>query len=222
MVDPAKMAGRESVATIGARRSRLLRQRIADELSTARLSAGLSVREVARAVGVSAGRIERAERGDPSALTIDLSGRIAPVLGLLLAASLHSNGDPVRDRAHLELLARFRARLHQSLAWRTEVPMPIPGDLRSGDGQVEGAFGMILVEAETRVTDIQAVERKATLKRRDLGADRLIILIADTATNRRVLSLHPELRERFPIGTRTCLAALGRAEDPGGDCLVIL
>jgi hypothetical protein len=60
------------------------------------------------------------------------------------------------------------------------------------------------------------------LKKRDLGADRLILLVADTPNNRRVLELHPELHEPFPVGTRKCLAALGRGEDPGGDCLVFL
>jgi transcriptional regulator with XRE-family HTH domain len=82
------MAGRESVATLGAKRSRLLRNRLADELATARLAGGLSVRDVARRVGVSPGRIERAERADPSALTVDLAARIAPVVGLQLAATL--------------------------------------------------------------------------------------------------------------------------------------
>jgi hypothetical protein len=50
----------------------------------------------------------------------------------------------------------------------------------------------------------------------------LILLVADTAHNRHVLRLHPELRERFPVCTRKCLAALARGEDPGGDCLVLL
>jgi hypothetical protein len=171
---------------------------------------------------VSPARIERAERGDPSALTIDLVARIAPVLGLLLAASLHPNGDPVRDRAHLALLLRFHERLDRSLSWRTEVPMPIPGDLRAGDGLIEAVFGTILVEAETRLTDIQAVERKSVLKQRDLGADRLILLVADTPNNRKVIELHPELRQRFPVGTRRCFAALGRGDDPGGNCMVVL
>ena len=100
--------------------------------------------------------------------------------------------------------------------------MPIAGDLRAGDGHIEGAFGSVLVEAETRVTDIQAVHRKARLKQRDLAADRLILLIADTVHNRRVVAAHAELREHLPIGTRRCLAALSRGMDPGGDCLVIL
>jgi hypothetical protein len=147
---------------------------------------------------------------------------MAPAVGLLLAASLHPNGDPVRDRAHLALLGRFRARLHPSLMWRTEIPMPIAGDLRAGDGHVEGGFGAALVEAETKLTDIQAIERKARLKKRDLGADRLILLVADTPGNRRAIALHGDIEQRFPIGTRRCLAALSRGADPGGDCLVIL
>ena len=217
-----RMPGSDSVATVGARRSALLRQRIASDLVTARMNGGLSLRAVAGKIGISIDRLKRAERGDPNVLTIDLAARIAPVVGLQLAASLHPNGDPVRDRAQLALLERFRPRLHPSLSWRTEVPVPIAGDLRSGDGMIEGAFGNVLVEAETRLTDLQAVERKAFLKKRDLGADRVIVLIADTPNNRKVLDLHPELRERFPIGTRKCLAALGRGEDPGGDCLVVL
>jgi transcriptional regulator with XRE-family HTH domain len=216
------MSGSERSATIGQRRSRLLRLRLGDELSNARRSAGLSVREVARTVGISASRLERAERGDPGSLTIDLAARVAPAVGLQLAASLHPNGDSVRDRAQLALLARFRKRLHPSLAWRTEVPMPIPGDLRAADAVAGGEFGTILVEAETRLMDIQAVERKARLKQRDLGADRLILLVADTPHNRRVIALHPELREHLPIGARRCLAALGRAADPGADALVFL
>jgi len=99
--------------------------------------------------------------------------------------------------------------------------MPIAGDLRAGDATVEGRFGTILVEAETRLTDIQAVTRKAALKRRDLGANRLILLISDTPNNRRALELHPEVREHLPISTRKCLAALARGDDPGGDCLVV-
>jgi hypothetical protein len=100
--------------------------------------------------------------------------------------------------------------------------MPIAGDLRSADGLIEGSFGTAVVEAETRLTDFQAVERKSALKARDLGADRVILLVADTPNNRRALQLHPEIRERFPVGTRRCLAALSRGGDPGGDSLVVL
>jgi len=100
--------------------------------------------------------------------------------------------------------------------------MPIPGDLRAADGAIELPHVLILVEAETRLTDLQAVERKTMLKARDLPADRVILLISDTANNRRVLQLHPELRERFPTSQRACLAALGRARAPGENAIVVL
>jgi transcriptional regulator with XRE-family HTH domain len=216
------MPVRESAAARGARRGRLLRLRLGEGLADARKAAGLSLREVARLVGVGHEVIARLERGDARSLTIDLVARTAAVLGHELASSLYPNGDPVRDRGHLALLDRFRARLPPTTSWRAEVPMPITGDLRSGDAVISLASGDLLVEAETRIDDIQAVERKAAAKARDLGATRTILVLADTRHHRRMLRDHRELLERFPVGTRACITALGRGEDPGGDCLVIL
>jgi transcriptional regulator with XRE-family HTH domain len=216
------MAGRDTTQAIGARRSASLRQRLATDVVAARLAAGLSKRELAHRLRIGQARLARAESGDPATLTIDLLARLAPVLGLQLAANLYPDGDPARDRAHLALLARFRARLSTGLRWRTEVPMPNVGDRRSGDGMIDGVDWDALVEAETVLTDLQLVERKAAAKQRDLAARRLILLVADTRRNREVIRLHPELRERFPIDTRTCLTRLGGGRDPGGDCLVVL
>jgi transcriptional regulator with XRE-family HTH domain len=216
------MAVRLSLAVLGERRSRQLRQKLAESLVNARLASGLSQREVARRLGVSRHRVAGAEAGEPGALTIDLVARMAPVLGLELAASLYPHGDPVRDRAHTALLARLRARLGRVLRWRVEVPIPIAGDRRSGDALIDGAGWTALVEAETRLEDLQLVERRSAAKQRDLGAERLILLVAHTPHNRGVIRLHPELRERFPIATRDCLARLAAGVDPGGDCLVII
>ncbi len=199
-----------------------MRLRVATDLGDARRAGGLSVRHVARLVGVSPDTILRVERGEASAMAIDLVARVAAVLGLQLAASLHPDGDPVRDRGHLALLARMRSRLGSGAPWRVEVPIPIVGDPRSGDATAAVTGGDVLIEAETHLGDLQLVERKAAAKQRDLGAIRLVLLVADTRHNREVLDRHPELRERFPIGARACLAALCRGADPGGDCLVIL
>ena len=173
-------------------------------------------------MGVSLETLIRLERGDPATMTIDLVARVAAVLGLELAASLHPDGDPVRDRGQLALIERLRARVPNVPRWRAEVPMPIPGDLRSGDAVITISEGDILVEAETRLNDLQAIERKGAAKARDLGAIRFVLLVADTRHNRHVIRDHPELTQRFPIDTRTCLAGLARGEDPGGDALVIL
>lgn len=216
------MATRETPASRGARRARVLRHRLVQELITARQGAGLSIREVARRVGVSHSTVAKLEREEPGVMTIDLVAQCAAVLGLALAASLYPGGDPVRDRGQLALLGRLRSRIPNIPSWRVEVPMPIAGDLRSGDAVVTIAEGDILIEAETRLDDLQAIERKGAAKARDLGAIRLVLLVADTRHNRRVIQDHPELKQRFPIDTRTCLARLAIGMDPGGDALVIL
>lgn len=195
---------------------------MARELSDARRASGLSRREVANRLGVSHDRVGRAERGDPGTLTIDFGAQLAAVVGLELGLGLHPDGDPVRDKGHLALLGRFRARLDPSLQWRTEVAMPLIGDRRSGDAVIEGLEFEILVEAETHLDDIQALERTIAGKQRDLGIGRVILLVADTRHNREVVGHAHELRRRFPLGTRACLAALGRGRDPGTDALVIL
>jgi transcriptional regulator with XRE-family HTH domain len=216
------MPVRDTAADQGARRGRFLRTRLAAELETARLAAGLSYRELARQLGVGHELVAKALRADPLVLTVDFVARLAAVLGLELGASLHPVGDPVRDKAHLTLIRRFRARLGSGLTWRSEVPIPIAGDRRGADGIIAGPGFEILVEAETRLDDVQAAERKVAGKQRDLGIKRVILLVADTRHNRDVVRGLEELRRRFPVGTRACLMALERGRDPGGDALVIL
>ena len=188
----------------------------------ARMASGVSTRAVAGLVGVSHTQVIRIERGLAPHVDISVLARLAAVLGCELSMGIHPVGSPVRDKAHIALLKRFAARLHPSVDWRTEVPMPIPGDLRSADGvTTTPAFGAI-VEAETRVDDVQAVVRRLRSKQRDLGVPRAILLVNDTRHNRDVIRQIPDLRREFPIDMRQCLVALGRGEDPGGDCLVIL
>ncbi len=100
--------------------------------------------------------------------------------------------------------------------------MPITGDRRSADAVIDGEGLDVMVEAETRLDDLQALGRTIHLKQRDLGATRLVLLVASTRHNRSVIARHAELRADFPIDTRTCLAALSRGVDPGGDALAIL
>jgi transcriptional regulator with XRE-family HTH domain len=216
------VATREGNAARGERRSRLLRQRTSDELGGARRGIGLSLREVSRKLGTSVDRLRRAERGDPATLTVDLAARYAAMLGLELAVSLHSVGTPTRDKGHVALLERFRTRLPSTIRWRTEVPVPITGDPRSGDGVV--SIGQIdcLVEAETHVGDYQALERRLFAKARDLGAVRVVLLLADTRHHRRVVRELPDIRSRFPVDTRQWFRAIAEGQDPGGDALVIL
>jgi transcriptional regulator with XRE-family HTH domain len=206
----------------GARRGRYLVVRTANELLVARRAAAISQRELGRQLRVSRTRIGRAERGERNQLTIELAARMAAALGLQLNVSMHPDGNPVRDAAHIALLGRFQARLPSSLRWRTEVPIPIDGDRRSADAVVDGPGVEAMVEAETRIDDIQALERRLSAKQRDLGIRRVILLAADTRHNRSVVANNPQLLARFPVTTRACLSALTHGQDPGGDALVFL
>lgn len=197
-----------------------------------RLAAGLSTRQLAGTVGISHTQIRRIEAGVAPHIDVDLLSRIASALGGELSIGVHPIGPPVRDKAHVALLERFAARLGPNVTWRTEVPIPLPGDLRSADGVATVPPSSpptadlkpidAVVEAETRLHDVQATERRLRAKQRDLGTGRAILLIADTRHNRRVISGVPELGRQFPVGTRSCLAALKAGRDPGADCLVIL
>jgi transcriptional regulator with XRE-family HTH domain len=193
-----------------------------DDLGELRRARGVSLRAISRELGVSVDRLARAERGDASAMTIDLVARYAAQLGLQLAASLHPDGEAIRDRGHLALLERFRRRLPASVRWRTEVPIPLTGDPRSADGWIESPTASYLVEAETHLGDFQAVERRMSAKARDLSADRIVLLLADTRHHRTLLASVPGIRQRFPVDMRTWFEAIARGHDPGADGLVIL
>jgi transcriptional regulator with XRE-family HTH domain len=182
----------------------------------------MSSREVGRFAGISHTYVLRVERGLAPRVDISVLERMASVLGHELSMGVHPIGPPVRDKGQISLLGRFAARLHALIRWRTEVPIPIPGDLRSADGVADTRAFDAIVEAEARLDDVQAVVRRLRSKQRDLGAKRAVLLVADTRHNRAVIDQVPDLRREFQIDTRHCLAALGRGEDPGGDCLVIL
>ena len=81
----------------------------------------------------------------------------------------------------------------------------------------------IVVEALTRLSDFQAQSRAAILRKRDLGATRLILAVAGTSANRRALrEARDVLDASFPLGTKRILAALRKAKDPGADGVAVL
>lgn len=212
----------ETAIQRGARRGRYLRARTGDELRIARTSAGLSLRRLCAMVGISRTQVMRIERAESPNVGVEVLARIAAVLGLELAVNLFPNGSPVRDAGHLALLGRLRARIGPGLTWRSEVSMPFPGDLRSADGLIDGPGGRVIVEAETRLGDVQALERRIGAKQRDLGATRCLLLVTDSRHNRDVVRDTPWLVTRFPVQARRCLASLARGQIPDGDALVFL
>lgn len=217
------MPTRERAIDRGTRLSRQGLVQIGRELRLARIAHGLSQGDVGRAGHLSVSMVSRIERGERPRVPALYLYQLASVVGLELSVRAYPAGDALRDVAHRDLLQRLRSRLAADLRWRTEVPLPNPGDLRAWDAVIAGDRFRIGVEAETRVTDAQAIERRSSLKKRDGGVDHLILLLADTRSNRRfVREAWPALAERFPISARDALRALGDGRDPGGDALILL
>jgi len=78
------------------------------------------------------------------------------------------------------------------------------------------------VEAETRLRDIQALERRVALKKRDGNLTRVVLLVADTRANRALIrSLGSTVQGAFPVPGRVALDALAAGRDPGGDALIL-
>lgn len=216
------MPTRETATQRAARRTRRILQRTGEELRIARRSGGLSLRRVGALSGISHTQVRRIELGAAPHVDLGVLVRVASMVGCDLSVTVHPASSPIRDAAHVALLDRLRARLHPSIRWRTEVPIPIPGDLRAADATIEAPDLDAMIEAETRLDDVQALGRRTRAKQRDLGAGRVILLVASTRHNRRVVREVTDLREQFPVGTRACLRALERGVDPGGDCLILL
>jgi hypothetical protein len=103
------------------------------------------------------------------------------------------------------------------------VPLPIDGDLRAWDLLLDVTPEPVAVEAETRLRDLQSLERRVQLEQRDGRIASVVLLVNDTPANRRVLDLHrSDLRAAFPLIGREVLAALDRRETPGANGLVAM
>jgi transcriptional regulator with XRE-family HTH domain len=217
------MATVERRVAVGRRAGVRARNVIGDELRAARLQAGVSQRAVGEAAGCSGAEISRLERGASAWLSVETIFTVAAVLGLEASLKVYPGGSPIRDAAHLALLDRLRQVLHPTLAWRTEVPLPISGDLRAWDAAVTGPGWRIGVDAETRIRDVQAFERRLALKQRDAGGIDVVLLLAGTRSNRAALAAaRTALRGLLPYDTTDVLAALRAGERPPGSGIVVL
>ncbi len=143
-------------------------------------------------------------------------------VGLDLWAKTYPTGPPLRDAAHLRLLADFEARLHPSIKCQREWPIPNDRDRRAIDLSLTKLPMRIGVEAETVINDLQALQRDINLKQRDTEVDGMILLVRGSRRNRELLRAADALRRDFPIPTRGLLASLAHGHVPSGNGIVIM
>jgi transcriptional regulator with XRE-family HTH domain len=217
------MAPRERPRDRGTRLAARSLAVLGEELRRARIASGLSQKAVADAAGIAHTTVGRIERHRLAGVSIDVLSRACAVVGMDLVIRAYPAGDPLRDAAQVTLLERLRRRLPGAIRWRDEVPLPISGDLRAWDAVIGPSNAETAIEAETRLHDLQAMERRINRKQRDGSMDRVIVLIAETRANRAALDLGREsLRGAFPLDTREVLTALGSGRQPIANGIVVL
>lgn len=218
------MPARDDPQVRGRRAARRSLAEVAADLRTTRLALGLSQSTVASAAGISRSYAGRLERSEVAAPNVDHLASIAAALGLRLRFALYPDGEPVRDRVQLQLLDRLRTRIHPTIAWRTEVPIPLPGDRRAWDAVAMADDGWTGIEAISRLGVVDATLRSVNQKQRDdPRIARVVLAIADTVRNRGALrSAITSVRAEYPLDTRTVLAAWGAGQSPSLSGIVLI
>ena len=174
-------------------------------------------------LGYLRGRVSLMERGKYANVPFVVIAQFLSVTGLELSARAYPAGGGLRDLAQIRLIDRLRSHASPEIRWRTEVPIRIAGDLRAWDAVLRIGAVAVGVDAETRLRDFQAVDRRVMLKTRDSDVTFAILLVAATRTNRVILREAGGLtRLNYPISSSNALAALKAGRSPGGNSIVML
>jgi transcriptional regulator with XRE-family HTH domain len=200
-------------------------QTIGWEFDVTRRGLGLSQEAVAGAARISRSRYSRIENGKARTLQVIEVARLATMLGLDPSFRLFPSGPPLRDAGHVRRLHAFVALAAPPLTSKTEVPLPPKAErteLRAWDGMLFGRGERTALELEMRLYDAQAVERRVALKRRDDPTEHILLLIADTRTNRHVLAAFPALFVDLPrLRLPAVRAALQAGRHPGTGMVLV-
>jgi hypothetical protein len=201
-----------------------IRNAIGTEIKDGRITSGVSQEAAGRSVGMSHAQFGRIERATLPNVTVAQLACACSAVGLKLVVRAYPSGEPIRDAAQLALMDRFRSRLPDDFRIRFEVPLPILSDPRAWDAVVSPpADEEFAIEAESRLYDVQAMDRRIALKQRDGAMGRVILLVNDTPSNRRTLVAHRDsLRDRFRLDTTEILRTLRVGRAPTDSGIVVL
>lgn len=96
-------------------------------------------------------------------------------------------------------------------------------DQRAADAVIRHGSAVVMIEAFTRFADAQAQLRAVQLKARDMGIERIVVVVAATHANRAALAAATDvLASSFPLDTRAVLRELEAGRAPGAHGLAII
>lgn len=215
---------RETRVQRGRRRGEDLLRGLIGELRTARELAGVSQRTLASELSWSQSEVNRLDKFRFESVSLVRLCETGAVLGLDLSASFHPAGDAVRDRGHQKVRGRVVGMVASPpYAITHEAPFSGLEDIRCRDLLLRLDDFAVGIEIETRVRDVQACVRRIRARERQGGVDEVVVVLADTAHNRRIVTeLREALGPRFATDPRQIVAALrgGRPVTGSGVILV--
>lgn len=179
---------------------------------------------MASALGCSRQLIGALEKGELEDVGCIQLARIGAVVGLDVPIRTYPAGSPLRDKAQLRLLERFRAVIGDAWKWHTEVPVTSdPLDRRAIDAVLARSPHRVGVEAVSRILDAQAQTRPILLKQEAARLDRIVLVLADTQHNRTAVAEGaPTISPGFPLSQRALMRELkaGRLPSANGIAFV--
>ena len=218
---------RAKPADVGRSRAKFLAARFGQELRLARITAGLTQRQLAQRAGISQQEISRVERGSMRS-TLETRCRLAAACGTELGWRLYPIASVgLRDSGQLDVAQSIVQIAHPRWVPRLEVPVA-EGDLRAADLVLEADDEVLQIEVERTLVDLQAQLRAAQLKRERLAARlgrqvHLVLAVPDTPAIRGRLRPYADLIARsIPIPSRTIRAALRGTSQVGGDGILFV
>lgn len=197
------------------------------ELRDMRITLGISQPKMANELGCSQASLWRLEANQVAEVTVGRLAEMASILGLELAMTLYPIGDPIRDKGQQAVGDRFDRLL--AFVWRvtSETLLPMPGDQRAWDRLLR-LTGMpvrhlVGVDLETRIRDVQYLVRRTRLRERDGGVDAILIVLSDSATNRRLVGqLREALGPAYATPPRLILHALRHGTPLPGSGVILV
>ena len=105
----------------------------------ARLAGSITQERSAETLDRSDAWVSWTESGRNEAVSVVQLAQLMACVGLELSLRAYPAGRGIRDDAQAAVLERFASLVVPPWSWATEVPMPIPGDLRAWDGVLEAS-----------------------------------------------------------------------------------